>query len=207
MEKFLLNIVANINTYLSNYILIILLIGVGLFYSIKTRFVQVRCFGEGWKRMFANFSLNGKKQKSGLSSFQSLATAIAAQVGTGNIVGACGAILIGGPGAIFWMWVIAFFGMATIYGEAVVAQKTRIVDEDGTEYELEVLTTVEFNGATYLAVIPADDGSDEEADLEVSILKSVEEDGESILCAIEDEQELQAVYDLIMDQLYEEEEE
>ena len=69
MEKFLLNIVANINTYLSNYILIILLIGVGLFYSIKTRFVQVRCFGEGWKRMFANFSLNGEKQKSGLSSW------------------------------------------------------------------------------------------------------------------------------------------
>ncbi|MBQ7968345.1 MAG: sodium:alanine symporter family protein [Clostridia bacterium] len=132
MEAFLLKIVANINTYLSNYILIILLVGIGLYYSIKTRFVQVRCFGEGWKRMFANFSLNGEKQKSGLSSFQSLATAIAAQVGTGNIVGACGAILIGGPGAIFWMWIIAFFGMATIYGEAVLAQKTRTVDEDGT---------------------------------------------------------------------------
>ena len=129
---FLYNIVASINTYLSNYILIILLVGIGLYYSIRTRFVQVRCFGEGWKRMFANFSLNGEKQKSGLSSFQSLATAIAAQVGTGNIVGACGAILIGGPGAIFWMWIIAFFGMATIYGEAVLAQKTRIVEEDGT---------------------------------------------------------------------------
>ena len=129
---FIFNIVANINTYLSNYILIILLVGVGLFYSIKTRFVQVRCFGEGWKKLFANFSLKGEKQKSGLSSFQSLATAIAAQVGTGNIVGACGAILVGGPGAIFWMWIIAFFGMATIYGEAVVAQKTRKVDEDGT---------------------------------------------------------------------------
>ena len=129
---FLFNVVAGINTYLSNYILIILLLGVGLFYSIKTRFVQVRCFGEGWRRMFDGFSLNGKKQSSGLSSFQSLATAIAAQVGTGNIVGACGAILIGGPGAIFWMWVIAFFGMATIYGEAVVAQKTRIVEADGT---------------------------------------------------------------------------
>ncbi|MBR5314410.1 MAG: sodium:alanine symporter family protein [Clostridia bacterium] len=132
MEAFLLKIVANINTYLSNYILIILLVGVGLYYSIKTRFVQVRCFGEGWKRMFQNFSLHGKKQQSGLSSFQSLATAIAAQVGTGNIVGACGAILIGGPGAIFWMWIIAFFGMATIYGEAVLAQKTRTVDADGT---------------------------------------------------------------------------
>ena len=132
MEAFLLEIVANINTYLSNYILIILLVGVGLYYSIKTNFVQIRCFGEGWKKMFANFSLHGEKQKSGLSSFQSLATAIAAQVGTGNIVGACGAILIGGPGAIFWMWFIAFFGMATIYGEAVLAQKTRIVEADGT---------------------------------------------------------------------------
>ena len=82
-----------------------------------------------------------------------------------------------------------------------------IVDEDGTEFELEILTTLEYNGATYLAVIPAVD-AEEEADLEVSILKSVEEeDGESVLCAIEDEQELQAVYDLIMDQLYEEDEE
>ena len=77
-----------------------------------------------------------------------------------------------------------------------------IVDEDGTEYELEVLSTLEYNGFTYLAVIPATD-HDEEPDLEVSILKSVDEDGESILCAIEDEQELQTVYDLIMDQLYE----
>lgn len=63
-----------------------------------------------------------------MSSFQALATAIAAQVGTGNIVGASGAILVGGPGAIFWMWVIAFLGMATNYAEAVLAQKTREVD-------------------------------------------------------------------------------
>ena len=80
-----------------------------------------------------------------------------------------------------------------------------IVDEDGTEFELEVLSQLEYNGFIYLAVIPA--GSDEEENLEVSILKSVEEDGEPILCAIEDEEELQAVYDLIMDELYEEDEE
>lgn len=79
-----------------------------------------------------------------------------------------------------------------------------IVDEDGTEYELEILSTLEYNGSTYLAVIPAGE-SMEELELEVSILKSVEEDGESILSAIEDEEELQAVYDLIMDALYEEE--
>ena len=79
-----------------------------------------------------------------------------------------------------------------------------IVDEDGTEFELEVLSQLEYNGCTYLAVIPA--GTEDDEDLEVSILKSIEEDGEPILCAIEDEQELQTVYDLIMEALYEEEE-
>lgn len=127
----LLHFVQTVNSYLSDYILVILLIGVGLWYSIKTNFVQVRCFGEGMKKVFGNLKLNGEKHESGMSSFQALATAIAAQVGTGNIVGASGAILTGGPGAIFWMWVIAFFGMATIYAEAVLAQKTRIKGEDG----------------------------------------------------------------------------
>ncbi len=131
ITEFLLPIVQNINAYLSDYILIILLIGTGLFFTVKTRFVQVRCFGEGMKKVFGNIKLRGGKQQGGLSSFQALATAIAAQVGTGNIVGACGAILIGGPGAIFWMWVIAFFGMATIYAEAVLAQETREIDADG----------------------------------------------------------------------------
>ena len=131
LEQTLLNIVVKINAYLSDYILIFLLVGVGLFYSIKTRFVQVRCFGEGMKKVFGNIKLFGNKEKSGMSSFQALATAIAAQVGTGNIVGASGAILTGGPGAIFWMWVIAFFGMATIYAEATLAQLTRRVDDDG----------------------------------------------------------------------------
>ena len=131
MDELLL-IVQTINSYLSNYVLIVLLIGAGLFFTIRTRFVQVRCFGEGIKRLFGGFNLNGEKHKSGMSSFQAVATAIAAQVGTGNIVGACGAILIGGPGAIFWMWLIAFLGMATNYAEAVLAQKTRKVDADGT---------------------------------------------------------------------------
>ena len=125
-------VVATINTYLTDYVLLFLLIGIGLFYTIRTKFVQVRCFGQGMKLTFGNLSLKGGKQKGGLSSFQALATAIAAQVGTGNIVGACGAILLGGPGAIFWMWVIAFLGMATIYAEAILAQKTRVVNEDGS---------------------------------------------------------------------------
>ena len=135
MEQFmntLLRAVQTINGYLSDYILIVLLVGVGIYFTVRTRFVQVRCFGEGMKRVFGGIKLNGEKHgKSGMSSFQALATAIAAQVGTGNIVGACGAILVGGPGAIFWMWIIAFFGMATIYAEAVLAQKTKVLTEDG----------------------------------------------------------------------------
>ena len=89
--------------------------------------------------------------------------------------------------------------MADQYGSDFIT----IVDEEGKEYELEVLSTLEYNGNTYMAVIPSDDGSDS-LDLEVSIFKSIEEDGEPILCVIEDEAELQAVYDLIMDSLYSE---
>ena len=132
MEAIILDIVANyINKYLWNYILVFILIGMGLFFTIKTRFVQIRCFGEGCRNVFGKM-FDKSTNKNGISSFQSFATAVAAQVGTGNIVGACGAILVGGPGAIFWMWVIAFFGMATIYAEAILAQKTRVVNEDGT---------------------------------------------------------------------------
>ena len=133
MEAALLSVVANFNNYLSSYVLVILLVAVGLWFSIKTRFVQIRYFKEGMKKVFGSLSLRGGRQESGMSSFQALATAIAAQVGTGNIVGASGAILTGGPGAIFWMWVIAFLGMATIYAEATLAQKTRVV-RDGNIY-------------------------------------------------------------------------
>ncbi len=131
MQEALMTFVSNANKYLSDYILIILLVGTGLFFTFKTKFVQIRCFGEGMKKVFGNIKLHGGKQEGGISSFQALATAIAAQVGTGNIVGASGAILVGGPGAIFWMWVIAFLGMATIYAEATLAQETRITDADG----------------------------------------------------------------------------
>ena len=131
VQDTLLPVVQTINAYLSDYILVALLIAVGLWFSIKTRFVQIRCFGEGMRKVFGNLTLAGDKHASGMSSFQALATAIAAQVGTGNIVGASGAILTGGPGAIFWMWIIAFFGMATIYSEAVLAQETRVKDQDG----------------------------------------------------------------------------
>ncbi len=126
----LLQVVHTINANLSDYVLIVLLVGVGLFYTIKTRFVQVRCFGQGLKQVFGKKKGTGKDGK-GMSSFQAFTTAVAAQVGTGNIIGASGAILSGGPGAIFWMWIIAFLGMATNYSEAVLAIKTREPAEDG----------------------------------------------------------------------------
>jgi len=124
----LLPLVQKANAFLADYILIFLLVGAGLWFTVKTGFVQ-RYLGQGLKSIFGNLSLKGDKHESGMSSFQAVATAIAAQVGTGNIVGASGAIFTGGPGAIFWMWVIAFLGMATIYAEAVLAQKTRIVKD------------------------------------------------------------------------------
>lgn len=132
MEDMLFPVVAKFNEYLSNYILVFLLVGVGLWYTVKTRFVQIRCFAEGIKNLFGGINIFDKTKEKSMTSFQALTTAVAAQVGTGNIVGASGAILIGGPGAIFWMWVIAFFGMATIYAEATLAIKTRIIEKDGT---------------------------------------------------------------------------
>ncbi|MBO6268379.1 MAG: sodium:alanine symporter family protein [Clostridium sp.] len=113
-------------------ILLYLLVGTGFFFSVRTGFIQVRKFGSAWHRVFGNFSLKGEQAgKDGMSSFQALATAIAAQVGTGNIAGCATALVSGGPGAIFWMWIAAFFGMATIYGEAILAQKTRVRDAHG----------------------------------------------------------------------------
>ena len=132
MEK-LNNIVQILNGYLSNYVLIIALLGGGVWFSFQLRFIQLKGFGEGMRRTFGGlFSKKGEAGHDGMSSFQALATAIAAQVGTGNIAGAATAIAVGGPGAIFWMWVAAFLGMATIFAEAVVAQKFKHVAEDGS---------------------------------------------------------------------------
>ena len=134
METIITNVVALVNDILWNkyLLLLFLLLGSGVFFTIRTGFVQVRKFGEGMRLVFGNISLKGKAAgKDGMSSFQALATAIAAQVGTGNIAGCASALVSGGPGAVFWMWVSAFFGMATIYGEAVLAQKYKKVGEDG----------------------------------------------------------------------------
>lgn len=128
----LLDAVKSINGILWGYILIFMLVGTGIFFTFRLKFVQVKKFKAGWKQLFGNFSLKGKKAgKDGMSSFQAVSTAIAAQVGTGNLAGAATAILAGGPGAIFWMWVSAFFGMATIFSEAVLAQKFKQKGDDG----------------------------------------------------------------------------
>ena len=123
MEAFT-TLVTQASDYLWNWVLLILLVGTGLYFTLRLRFVQVRRFGEGMRRLFGGFSLHGKAAgRDGMSSFQALTTAVAAQVGTGNITGCATALVSGGPGALFWVWVSAFLGMATIYAEAVLAQK------------------------------------------------------------------------------------
>nr|WP_203635496.1 sodium:alanine symporter family protein [Thermobrachium celere] len=129
---YMLDLVKSINSVLWGYVLIFLLCGTGLYYTVLLRGVQIRRFKDGWNRVFGNITLKGEKAgKEGMTSFQALATAIAAQVGTGNLAGAATAIASGGPGAIFWMWLSAFFGMSTLFSEAVLAQiyKDKVDDE------------------------------------------------------------------------------
>ena len=132
MEAMLNNIFSTLGSYLSNYILIAALLGGGIWFTVSLGFIQVKGFGEGMRRTFGGMFKKGDKAGAdGMSSFQALATAIAAQVGTGNIAGAATALAVGGPGAIFWMWIAAFLGMATIYAEAIMAQKYKQVGDDG----------------------------------------------------------------------------
>ena len=127
------DLVLKVNDVLTGSVLIIALVGIGLLFTFKLGFIQIRGFKDGWNRIFGGlFSKKGDAGKDGMSSFQALATAIAAQVGTGNIAGAATAIAVGGPGAIFWMWISAFLGMSTIFAEAVMAQKFKQVSDDGT---------------------------------------------------------------------------
>lgn len=131
-QNYLLGLVSKVNGFMWDFLLLILLCGTGVYYSFRTGFIQVRKFKEAFKATFGGISLKGEKAgKDGMSSFQSLATSLAAQVGTGNLAGAATAIATGGPGAIFWMWLSAFFGMSTIFAEATLAQKYKVVGEDG----------------------------------------------------------------------------
>lgn len=129
----LLEFVKSANGLMWNFLLLVILCGTGIYYTFRLRFIQVRKFGKAFKLVFSNIKLKGEKSKNGeMSSFQALATAIAAQVGTGNLTGAATALIGGGPGAIFWMWLSAFFGMATTYAEATLAQKYKVVENGVT---------------------------------------------------------------------------
>ncbi len=129
----ILSLVSSANGIMWNSLLLIILCETGIYYTIRLRFIQVRKFGEAGKLVFSNIKLKGEKGKNGeMTSFQALATAIAAQVGTGNLTGAATALIGGGPGAIFWMWLSAFFGMATIYAEATLAQEYKVVENGET---------------------------------------------------------------------------
>ena len=126
-------ILLDTNNVLTGYVLLIALLGGGIWFTIQTGFVQFREFGNGWRRVFGGLFKKKKNtsKEGGISSFQALTTAIAAQVGTGNLAGAATAIAAGGPGAIFWMWVSALLGMATIFCEATLAQVYRTKGADG----------------------------------------------------------------------------
>ncbi len=126
------SIVNSVNSFLWDFFLLFALVGTGVWFTIRTKGVQIRYFSRGLKQVFGNLNLSGEKAGAdGMSSFQALATSIAAQVGTGNLAGAATAIAAGGMGAIFWMWVSAFFGMATNFVEASLAQKYKTVGDDG----------------------------------------------------------------------------
>lgn len=117
-------IVSTISGFIWEPTLVYILLGTGLFFSILTRFVQVRMFGEMWRLLFSS-----KESDRGISSFQALAVSLSGRVGTGNIAGVAAAIGIGGPGAVFWMWVVAFLGASTAYVESALGQIYKEEDE------------------------------------------------------------------------------
>ena len=120
MEK-LNEFLGHVSSFLWGIPLLILIVGTGIYLTIRVGFLQVRLLPAALKLVF---SKNHDKSAEGdISQFQALTTALAATVGTGNIVGVATAVVLGGPGAIFWMWLSAFFGMATKYSEAILAVK------------------------------------------------------------------------------------
>lgn len=127
MEKLTL-ITDNISNFLYTYILIILLIAAGLYFTFRTKFVQITLLKDGFKQLLAK--KDGKE--GGISSFQSLMISTASRVGTGNIAGVAVAITIGGPGAVFWMWLIALIGAASAFVESTLAQVYK--EKDGESF-------------------------------------------------------------------------
>lgn len=132
MIEQLTNFFGTISDFLWGNFLMFVLVGAGIYFSVRLKFPQLRHMGDSFRLVFSDIFKKDKASKEGMSSWQSLATAIAGQVGTGNITGPATAIMMGGPGAIFWMWVSAFFGMSTIFSEATAAQKYKKILPDGT---------------------------------------------------------------------------
>ena len=120
-------LVETINEYLWGYILIVMLISIGIYFNFKTKFVQFRLFREMF-RLLGDRIDSGKKQEGKISSFQAFCISTASRVGTGNIAGIAIAIVTGGPGAIFWMWLIALIGSASSFVESTLAQIYKIKD-------------------------------------------------------------------------------
>lgn len=129
MESFS-NVISVVNSFVWGPWMLIFLVGTGIFLTLRLGFMQFTSLPYALKLAFSP-SAQDKKSKGDISHFQALMTALAATIGTGNIVGVATAVVIGGPGAVFWMWITAIFGMATKYGEAVLAIKYRITDEKG----------------------------------------------------------------------------
>ncbi|WP_118848352.1 alanine/glycine:cation symporter family protein [Neisseria lactamica] len=127
MENILSVLVGTVNRFLWDYLLIYALLGIGLFFTLYLGAPQILKFGAGFKSVFGGLFAKGDKDDKSLSQFQALAVAISAQIGTGNVAGVATAITAGGPGAIFWMWLSAVLGMSTIFAEALLAQKYRVV--------------------------------------------------------------------------------
>lgn len=127
MENILSVLVGTVNRFLWDYLLIYALLGIGLFFTLYLGAPQITKLGAGFKSVFGGLFAKGDKDDKSLSQFQALAVAISAQIGTGNVAGVATAITAGGPGAIFWMWVSAVLGMSTIFAEALLAQKYRVV--------------------------------------------------------------------------------
>ena len=116
-----------INNILWSSVLIYLLLGAGIYFTLRTRFIQIRHFNH----MFSVLKNSTKSDGAGISSFQALCTSLAARVGTNNLTGVAIALTAGGPGAIFWMWAIAFIGMATSFVESTLAQLYKTKDDNG----------------------------------------------------------------------------
>ncbi|MBH0170320.1 MAG: alanine/glycine:cation symporter family protein [Bacillota bacterium] len=147
------NFIGSVNTYLWSYILIVMLIGLGLYFTVRTKFVQFRMFGE----MIRLLGEGARADKKGVSSFQAFCISTASRVGTGNLAGVALAITAGGPGAVFWMWLIALIGSASAFVESTLAQIYKVRDgvafRGGPAYYMEKALNARWMGVIFAILI------------------------------------------------------